>query len=200
MAQLGSNTSGHLFDTSFTTNGALYSAANGVLTSTASANSAVLVTNSSGVPVYSGTMTNGQLIIGNTSGTPTAATLTGGTGISIVNSAGGVTINSTGGLTWTDQSGTFNAASNNGYFITNTSTPTLPAAPNVGDEISFFLDAAATVTITGNTGQVIRVDGNVSASAGTAVSSTRGNVLTLVYRSTNTQWCATEIVGNWVIT
>jgi hypothetical protein len=37
-------------------------------------------------------MTNGQLLIGSTGGTPTAAALTQGTGITITNSAGGITI------------------------------------------------------------------------------------------------------------
>lgn len=45
----------------------------------------------------SGTFTNGQLLIGNTTGnTLTKATLTGGTGISVTNGAGSVTIASTG--------------------------------------------------------------------------------------------------------
>jgi hypothetical protein len=54
MAQLGSNTSGHLFDTSFTTDGVLYSDANGVITSTAAGNAGqVLTSNGAGVaPTY----------------------------------------------------------------------------------------------------------------------------------------------------
>ncbi len=47
---LGSNTSGHLFDTTFTTDGVLYSAANGVITSTSAGNSGeVLTSNGTGV-------------------------------------------------------------------------------------------------------------------------------------------------------
>ncbi|WPU63723.1 beta strand repeat-containing protein [Peredibacter starrii] len=41
-------------------------------------------------------LTNGQLLIGSTGATPVAATLTAGTGVSITNSAGGITINATG--------------------------------------------------------------------------------------------------------
>jgi hypothetical protein len=54
MAQLGSNTSGHLFDTTFTTDGVLYSAANGVITSTAAGTAGqVLTSNGAGVaPTY----------------------------------------------------------------------------------------------------------------------------------------------------
>ncbi len=54
MAQLGSNTSGHLFDTSFTADGVLYADASGVITSTAAGSSGqVLTSNGAGVaPTY----------------------------------------------------------------------------------------------------------------------------------------------------
>jgi hypothetical protein len=80
-------------------NGGLNSAITGV-------NSAVLVTSSTGVSVFSSTMTNGQLIIGSTGATPTAATLTAGSGISIANAAGSITISSTGTGNWVDQTTT----------------------------------------------------------------------------------------------
>jgi hypothetical protein len=51
------------------------------------------------------TYTNGQLLIGNTTGnTLTKATLTAGTGVSITNGAGSITIAATGGLTGTTSS------------------------------------------------------------------------------------------------
>lgn len=53
---LGSNTSGHLFDTTFTTNGVAYSAASGVLSNLTAA-------------------TNGQVIIGNTGSAPTVGSI-----------------------------------------------------------------------------------------------------------------------------
>lgn len=74
----------------------LYSNGANTVTGLATANSAVLVTTAAGVPGYSATMTNGQLIIGSTSGTPTAAALTAGSGISITNGAGSITIANTG--------------------------------------------------------------------------------------------------------
>lgn len=80
-----------------TVNQLLWSSSANVIAGLSTANSAVLVTNSSGVPAFSGTMTNGQLIIGSTSGTPTAATLTPGAGITITNAAGSITIAGTGG-------------------------------------------------------------------------------------------------------
>ena len=66
------------------------------LSGLASANSAVLVTSSTGAPTFSSSMTNGQLIIGSSGATPVTATLTQGTGISITNGAGTITISTTG--------------------------------------------------------------------------------------------------------
>ena len=52
---LGSNTSGHLFDTTFTTNGVLHSAASGVITSTAAGTTGnILISQGAGAaPIYS---------------------------------------------------------------------------------------------------------------------------------------------------
>jgi hypothetical protein len=90
---LGSNTSGHLFDTTFTTNGILYSAASGVATSTASANSGVVVTSSSGVPSVDATdfkvLATGVQMKGNNTNTAPPA---GFIGEQITNSATAVSL------------------------------------------------------------------------------------------------------------
>lgn len=103
-------------------------------------------------------------------------------------------------ITWTDEGTSFNALATNGYFVTAAATATLPASPSQGNTISFNLDAAATLTIKANTGQVIRLGATVSASAGTCASSTRGNSITLVYRSSDTAWIGLSSVGTWTIT
>ena len=129
------------------------------------------------------------------------ATITSGTGVSIVATANTITVNAVGlGLTWSDTSGTVTASSNNGYFISNTCTSTLPAAPNEGDVVSYILDASVTLTVTGNTGQKIRVASAISASAGTSVATVQGNTLTLVYRTSGTTWIAQSVIGTWVTT
>lgn len=64
-------------------------------------------------------LTNGQLLIGSTGNAPVAATLTAGTGVSITNSAGSITINATGsGGTVTNVTGTAPIS-----VATGTSTP-----------------------------------------------------------------------------
>lgn len=76
----------------------LYSSATNTVTGLSSANSAHLVTTSMGIPVMTATMTNGQVVIGSTGATPTAATLTPGAGVSITNAAASITIAASGAL------------------------------------------------------------------------------------------------------
>ena len=71
----------------------LYASAANTMSALATANSSVLTTNSSGVPTWSSSMTDGQVVIGATSGTPTPATILAGPGISITNGANSITIN-----------------------------------------------------------------------------------------------------------
>lgn len=107
---------------------------------------------------------------------------------------------SSGTMTWTDEGTNFSPAANNGYFCTAALTATLPASPNQGDKIAFICDTGSNVTVTANTGQKIRLGSTISAAAGTAVSSTQGNALTIVYRSTGTTWITQDSVGIWAIT
>ena len=78
-----------------TANQLLYSSANNVISGLPTTSSACLVTTSGGVPAWSSSMTNGQVIIGSTGSTPVASTLTAGTNITITNGPGSITINST---------------------------------------------------------------------------------------------------------
>lgn len=87
--------------------------------------------------------TNGQLLIGNTSGnTLTKASLTAGTGISITPGTGTITIAATAsGPTTSTQTTNFAASALNIYCVDTTGgavTATLPAAPANGDSIQFL--------------------------------------------------------------
>lgn len=86
----------------------LYSPSDNTVSGLTAANSATLVSTSAGVPVWSSTMTNGQLIIGSTGTTPTAASLTASTGIVITPGAASISIainTATVGQTITGDSG-----------------------------------------------------------------------------------------------
>ena len=101
---------------------------------------------------------------------------------------------------WTDEAVSFNPLANNGYFITAVATATLPAVPSQGNMISFAVDTSQILTIQANTGQIIRIGAAVSASAGTAVNIVQGDSVTLVYRSSDSAWIATSVIGTWTVT
>lgn len=81
------------FANTYSASNLLYSNGANTVTGLATANSAMLYTNSTGVPALSASMTNGQLMIGSTSASPTPATLTGTSNqISVTNAAGSITL------------------------------------------------------------------------------------------------------------
>lgn len=148
-------------------------------------------------------LTNGQLAIGNTGNDPTAATLTAGTGISIANASGSITISSTGGgLTWTVVTGTSqSAAVNNGYIANNAGlvTVTLPATSAVGDTVAVTgINNATGWKVAQNAGNQIFF-GNTSTTAGTggslASTATRDTVY-LVCMTANATWNVVTSIGN----
>jgi hypothetical protein len=184
-----------------TINQLLYSSAANVVAGLATANNGTLTTGTTGIPVITALSSNGQIIIGSGSGAPLAATISAGTGITITNAANSITVSTTsGGFTWSETSGAFNALKQNGYFITTTATATLPSAPSEGDTIKFSVDSTNLLTITAKTGQTIRFGSAVSASAGTAVNTARGDSCEIVYKSTGTVWICQNFIGNWTIT
>jgi hypothetical protein len=104
-------------------------------------------------------------------------------------------------MPWTDKATSFNAAAGNGYFVTATATATMPASPLQGNTISFEVDGVGSLlTITANTGQIIRAGKTVSAAAGTCVNNFQGDSITLVYRASDTSWQAISVIGTWTIT
>ncbi len=91
-----------------TINQLLYSTSANAIGGLATANKGVLTTGATGVPVITALSTDGQVIIGSTSGVPAAATLTQGTGITITNASNSITIAANGavvGQTITGDSG-----------------------------------------------------------------------------------------------
>lgn len=155
--------------------------------------SASLVTNSSGVIAWAG-MTNGQLIIGSTSGTPTAATLTAGNGISITNGSGSITIATVDGANnWTVVSGTSQAMAVNSGYISNNSglvTLTLPATAAVGSVIQVQGLGSGGWQIAQNASQLIHIGASVTTTgiSGYLASTNQYDSLTLLCVVSNTTW------------
>lgn len=120
-------------------NAILYASASNVVTGLATGTAAVLSANVIGDPTWL-TLGDGQIVIGSTPGSPAAATLTAGNGISITNSANSITINATGsGLTWnTTTALTDTMIPDNGYIANGSAQVvyTLPVVSAVGTVVS----------------------------------------------------------------
>jgi hypothetical protein len=142
-----------------TANRLLYSSATNTVSDLATANSATLITDASGVPSWTGSMTNGQILIGSTSATPVLGTITGTAGITVTNGAGTITISGGGGgYTWTEVTGTSQTmAANNGYITNNPAlvTLTLPTTAALGTTLSIAGKGAGGWKIAQNAGQEI---------------------------------------------
>lgn len=157
-------------------------------------NSSALVTDASGQPAWLSSLTNGQLIIGNTGGTPTAATLTAGSGISIANAGGSITISGTGGgYSWTEVTGTSQAmAVNNGYIANNAGlvTLTLPATAAVGDTVTVQGKGAGLFRIAQNAGQTIHFGASdtTTGAGGYLEATQRYDSVELLCITANTDW------------
>lgn len=155
-----------------------------------------------------GSYTDGQLLIGSTlSGALVKSTLTAGSGVSIINSSGSVTISSSGGsgLAWAEITGTSQAlAVNTGYILNNAGlvTGTLPVSGTIGDIIRIVGKGSGGWRIAQNSGQVIHF-GNQNTTTGAGGRLDSGNSrdsLELVCITTNTDWQVISVVGNISIT
>lgn len=103
------------------------------------------------------------------------------------------------GFPWTDEAVTFNAVAQNGYFCTGVLTVNLPAAPTQGNTIIIYVDSASVVTVQANAGQTIQIGMGQSSVAGTASSTAEGSTLTLVYRTSDSEWHSISDLGSWTL-
>ncbi len=101
-------------------------------------------------------------------------------------------------IPWTRKGISFSAVASNGYFISALSTATLPNAPADGTTISFANASSATFTIQAQGSDVIQFGSVKSSVAGTIVSSTIGDAVTLVYDLTDNLWIAISSIGAWL--
>jgi hypothetical protein len=133
--------------------------------------SAVLVSGATGTPAWSGTMTNGQVIIGFTSGTPTAATISAGTGIAVTNGTGTISIATTGAEHWVDEtSATVTMVTNTGYTSDDGATLvtlTLPTTSAIGDFVEVNGKGSGLWKIAQASGQQIQISTNATTSGAT---------------------------------
>lgn len=155
-----------------------------------------------------GVATNGQLPIGSTGADPVLATLTAGTGVSITNAAGLITINSIGGgFSWVDVTGTSaSMAINTGYLADNVGlvTLTLPATAAQFSSIKVQGLGAGGWKIAQNASQQILFGSATPTTAGVGgyLASTNANdsvTLLAVVGGASTTWTVSDSVGNITI-
>ena len=201
------NSSGAFSNVLMAPGGVLAAGGDGLPRSTSSLtqNSVLLGGGDSALPFSSSPFANdGELLIGNTSGSgaPTIATLTAGTGISITNEPGSITITATDSGNWVDQTTPAVTMSvNTGYTANDGATLiefTLPATSAVGDFISINGKGAGLYKILQAAGQQIHF-GNVSTTVGTAgylESTLQYDNIALRCITANTTWTVVSAVGN----
>lgn len=138
---------------------------------------------------------NGQVLIGGGS-TPVWANLTAGTGISVTNGAGSITIAATASaFTWNDVTGTSaSMAVNNGYVADNAAlvTLTLPSTAAFGSliEVTGGVNGTGLWKIAQNSGQTIHF-GNVATTTGVGgylQATAQYDSVRLLCNKTDTDW------------
>ena len=155
----------------------------------------------SGGTNLSSTPTDGQLLVGNSSTNAyVLSTITQGTGISVTNGHGTITIAATNaGTTWTPESSAFAIAANNGYICSNASAVgTLPATAAVGDTYYFMATVATGFQIAQRASQQITF-GNVATTSGTGgylQATLAGDCVTIVCTTANVGFMVLSAVGN----
>lgn len=144
-------------------------------------------------------LTNGQLWIGNTGNPPSIATLTAGTGISIINSAGGITINATGsGMATVVVSGTSqNCVANTQYIATNAAQTTfnLPNSFTQGDVVKIIGSDSNSGGWVLNPGVTDSLFYMTTLCTSITSAATIGQVMEVTGTNTDTTWMVTNTVG-----
>ena len=140
---------GTLDITSFT-GGVLVSNNSGVISEVTTTNHSLLVGNAAGTISSLGVATNGQLPIGSTGADPVLATITAGSGISVTNGAGSISIAASGAIPLTFDADSGSAAPAAGIITFHGGTGITTSA------------AGSTVTIT-STGAGLTFDGNTGS-------------------------------------
>jgi hypothetical protein len=152
-----------------------------------------------------GVASNGQLPIGSSTADPVLATLTGGTGVSVINAPGSITINANGGgLTWTDVTGTSQSmAVNNGYTANNVGlvTLTLPSTAAYGTVFAVVGKGAGGWKIAQNSGQTIHfgVVNTTTGTGGSLASTLQYDVVFLLCTIANTDFTVLQSIGNLTV-
>jgi len=168
----------------------------GTNSSTALNNNRIMVSNGGSI-VESAALTDGQLLIGSTGLAPVVSTLTAGSGVSISNGAGSITISATGSggtVTSVSVSGGTSGLTYTGNPVTGSGTITLSSGalvpsfgglgtsltPNPGAIIYSATGTTLNQTAVGTSGQVLQSNGTGAPTWTTNISGNAANVTGVV--------------------
>lgn len=106
------------------------------------------------------------------------------------------------GFPWSEESISYAAEVQHGYFLNAALTATLPTTigPPVlalGNTIIFYVDTAGAVVIQAQADQRIQVGNEISALGGTSTSTQQGDMLELIFKPSDSTWHAITSVGSW---
>lgn len=192
--------------TTETLGGTLVVANGGTGATTFTAHSILLGQGTSAITAL-GAATNGQIPIGSTGVDPVLSTITAGSGITVTNGAGSITIAASGGagMTWTEVTGaSASMAVNNGYIANNAGlvTLTLPSTAAVGDVVRVSGKGAGGWRIAQNSGQTIffGTSTTTTGATGRLDSSQRRDGIELLCVTANNDWNVLSAQGNITVT
>lgn len=148
-------------------------------------------------------MTDGQLLIGSTGADPVPAAITAGTGISVSNGAGSITLSTVGGgVSWqTTSVNVANMSVNNGYACIapgGALTLGLPTTAALGSVLRVTLKGATSWQITQAAGQSIRIGSSITTTgvAGSLTSTAQGDSVEIVCIVANLEFLVLSSMGN----
>lgn len=153
---------------------------------------------------FLGPLTNGQLLIGSNGVDPAPATITAGSGVSITNGAGTITIASTGNAPYTEVTGTSQAmAVNNEYTANNAGlvTLTLPSTAAIGDEVTVNGKGVGGWIIAQNASQLVHFGSSTTTTGvgGSLASTNLWDNVKLKCVTANTTWVVQTCIGNLTV-
>lgn len=144
---------------------------------------------------------DGEILIGVTGSDPALSTLTAGTGISISNGPGSITISaSSTGIGWDLITTSQTLVVNRGYICIGGGALSLalPSA-TLGDVIYVILDGSTSWTLTQGGGSSILFGFQSTSAGGTLATSQQGDAIYLVCQN-GSRWNAISMVGNLIAT
>ncbi len=105
------------------------------------------------------------------------------------------------GFVWSEHNVSFPASVQNGYFCNAALTVTLPATAGlvIGNTVIIYVDTSGQVIIQANTGQMIQIGSSISIPGGVADSNTRGSILELIFKPSDTTWHTQSSLGVWSV-